>query len=129
VLTALEDFLESREDLTVAIVSAFFGLGVVWSSEVPWAADMRRLLDPFDRVPWLERLEQHRVYNLARFYQEKMRLEWEVERLRESNRLKAEMLERLADSRAFRIAERLHRLGGGNGVPWSEQLRSLIDDR
>jgi hypothetical protein len=129
VLTALEDFLEERGDLTVAIVPAFFGLAIVWPSAAPWAPELASLLEPFDRAPWIERLEQHRVYNLARFYREKMRLEWEIDRLRESNRLKAEMLERLGESRAFRIAERLHRLGGRNGVPWSEQLRSLIDDR
>jgi hypothetical protein len=129
VLTALDDFLAEREDLTVAIVPAFFGLGIVWPSAAAWSGEMTALLEPWDRAPWLERLEQHRVYNLARFYRESMKLQDEIERLREANRLKAEMLERLGQSRAFRIAERLHRLGGGNGVPWSEQLRSLIDDR
>lgn len=129
VLTALEDFLAGHDGLRLAIIPAFYGVGVAWPAAAEWADDVAKVIAPFDRTPWLERMEQHRVYNLARFYAEAMKLEWEIERLRESNRLKTEMLERLGDSRAFRIAERLHRFGGGNGVAWSEQLRSLIDDR
>lgn len=129
VLTALEDFLENRDSLRLAIVPAFYGIGVAWPKAAKWSDDLARALAPWDRNPWLERVEQHRVYNLARFYRESMKLQGEIDRLCEANRRKAEMLERLGESRAFRLAERLHRLGGRNGVPWEEQLKKLIEDR
>ena len=129
VLTALEDFLGERRDLTVAIVPAFFGLGIVWPSNVPWAEEMARLLEPVDRAPWIERLEQHRVYNLARFYREKMKLEWEIERLRAVNQHKTEMLEQLGASRAFRLGDRLSHLRRRNRSSWREQLDELIRER
>jgi Methyltransferase domain len=129
VLTALEDFLAQRGDLRVAIVPAFYGLAIVWPSDAPWAAEMASLLDPIDRAPWLERLEQHRVYNLARFYREKMKLEWEIERLRAVNQHKTEMLEQLGASRAFRLGDRLSHLRRRNGSSWREQLDELIRER
>jgi Methyltransferase domain len=129
VLTALDDFLVEREDLTVAVVPAFYGLGIVWPSVAPWSAEMSALLEPWDRVPWLERLEQHRVYNLARFYREKMKLEWEIERLRAVNQHKTEMLEQLGASRAFKLGDRLSHLRRRNGISWREQLDELIRER
>jgi hypothetical protein len=129
VLTALEDFLDERDDLAMAIVPAFYGVGVVWPSAASWAAEMASLLEPFDRTPWIERLEQHRVYNLARFYREKMKLEWEIERLRALNQHKTEMLEELGASRAFRLGDRLSHLRRGNGTSWREQLDELIRER
>jgi Methyltransferase domain len=129
VLTALDDFLAERPDLSFAIVPAFFGLAVVWPSDAPWAEEMAGLLEPVDRAPWLERLEHHRVYNLARFYREKMKLEWEVERLRAVNQHKTEMLEQLGVSRAFRLGDRLSQLRRRNGVSWREQLDELIRER
>jgi Methyltransferase domain len=128
VLTALEDFLEANEGLRLAVVPAFYGLGVAWPSAAEWSEDLARILEPWDRNPWLERLERNRVYNLARFYNESMVLHEEIEQLREANRLKAEMLEGLGKSRAFRLAEWLHRLRArDNGVPWDEQLRRLTE--
>jgi hypothetical protein len=130
VLTALEDFLAQRDDLVLAVVPAFFGLAIVWPSDAPWAGAMGGLLEPFDRTPWLERVEQHRVYNLARFYAEKMSLEWEIERLRAVNQHKTEMLEQLSDSRAFKLGDRLsHLRPGSNGTSWREQLKALIRER
>ena len=38
VLTAIEDFVAANTGLRLAIVPAFFGLGVVWSTEAPYAA-------------------------------------------------------------------------------------------
>src|SRR5579859_4241027 len=35
VLTAIEDFVAAREDLTLAVVPAFFGLGVLWPTDAP----------------------------------------------------------------------------------------------
>ncbi len=129
VLTALDDFLAERDDLTVAVVPAFYGLGIVWPSAAPWSAEMTALLEPWDRAPWLERLEQHRAYNLARFYREKMKLEWEIERLRAVNQHKTEMLEQLGASRAFRLGDRLSHLRLRNGTSWREQLDELIREQ
>ena len=123
VLTALEDFLDERgrphrgDRAGVLRPRRRLALGCTW------AAEMARLLEPFDRTPWIERLEHHRVYNLARFYREKMKLEWEIERLRAVNQHKTEMLEQLGDSRAFRLGDRLsHLRPRSNGTTWREQL-------
>src|SRR4029077_14903233 len=37
VLTAAEDFVRESEGLRLAVIPAFFGLGVLWRSDVPWA--------------------------------------------------------------------------------------------
>ena len=130
VLTALEDFLAAREGLRLAIVPAFYGVGVAWPAAAEWADDLARVLEPFDRNPWLERLEQHRVYNLARFYNESMILQAEIARLRAVNQHKTEMLEQLGDSRAFKLGDRLsHLRPGSNGTSWREQLEALIRER
>ena len=91
------------------------------------AEDLERLLAPWDRNPWLERLEQHRVYNLARFYAETQALEARIVSLEQVNERKVEWMWELADSRAFKLAEGIARLRGGE--PWRQQLRALIDDR
>src|SRR4051794_32156523 len=65
VLTAVEDFVAARDGLQLAVVPAFFGLGVVWDREAPWADDLADLLAPWDRHPVLERLESNRVLHLA----------------------------------------------------------------
>ena len=126
VLTALEDFLSEHDGLRLAIVPAFFGLGIVWPATSPVAENLERLLAPWDRNPWLERLERHRVYNLARFYAETQALEARIASLEQENERKAEWMRRLADSRAFKLAGGIARLRGGQ--PWGEQLRALIDD-
>ncbi len=37
VLTAIEDFMGEREGLRLALVPAYFGLGLLWAEEAPWA--------------------------------------------------------------------------------------------
>ena len=61
VLTAIEDFMEEREGLRLALVPAFFGLGLLWAEEAPWAAAVEEIVAPWDRHPVLERLEADRV--------------------------------------------------------------------
>ncbi len=126
VLTALEDFLSEHDELRQAIVPAFYGLGIVWPAAAPWADELERLLGPFDQNPWLGRLEQHRVYNLSRFYSESQELHESIANLQAANQRKAEWLQLLANSRSFRLAERLASLRGG--VPWRRQLKALIDE-
>jgi hypothetical protein len=106
VLTAVEDFVAGREGLRLAVVPVFFGFGAVWHREAPWAEDVARILDPFDRNPVLERLEANRVHHLALAHARLVELLDERDR-----RERAEaVLRRLLESSAFAIAERLSRL-------------------
>jgi hypothetical protein len=66
VLTAIEDFVEDRDGLRLAIVPAFFGLGVLWHEDAPWATAVAKLVEPWDRNPILARLEANRVFHAAK---------------------------------------------------------------
>src|SRR4051812_34752622 len=68
VLTAVEEFVASREGLRLVVVPVFFGFGVVWHQEAPYSGALARILDPFDRNPILARLEGNRVHQLARVH-------------------------------------------------------------
>jgi hypothetical protein len=130
VLTAVEDFVAAREGIRVALVPAFFGLGVVWDREAPWSDAVASIVEPLDRDPLLERLEANRVLKQvqwARCY--RARKEEEV-------RLKtqAALLRGLAESRTLAWAERLSRLRGrGRSTISTEQIRRALgearDDR
>lgn len=125
VLTAIEDFAGEREGVRVAVVPAFFGLGVAWSTEAPWSADVARIVDPFDRHPMLERLETNRVTQLARIYATRAEV-WELQRqLAQQNAL----LQRLLDSSAFGVAERLSRLRAGIGIATEQSVLSKTEIR
>ncbi|HLJ04454.1 MAG TPA: class I SAM-dependent methyltransferase [Solirubrobacteraceae bacterium] len=112
VLTAVEDFVAAREDLVLAVVPAFFGLGVVWHREAPYAERMQALLGPLDRHPVIARLEANRVYHLASVHIQLM----EVAAAHEQIHRQQQVLRRLLDSRAFALAERLSRLRQRVGI-------------
>jgi SAM-dependent methyltransferase len=118
VLTAVEDFVAGRDGLRLAVVPAFFGLGVVWDRDAPWAADLARVVDPWDRNPLLERLEANRVLHLASSLHAHQR----------AGRQEA-VLRRLLDSRAFSIAERLSRLRRRAGIATETSVVSKDDIR
>ena len=123
VLTAVEDFVAEHEGLRLAIVPAFFGFGVVWSSDAPWAGAVAEVLDPWDRNPLLARLEANRVFHLAESH---VRL---VETSLANQRVARQeaVLRRLLNSSAFALAERLSRLRRRAGVaPASSVVLSLI---
>ncbi|NKI99018.1 class I SAM-dependent methyltransferase [Novosphingobium sp. SG707] len=67
VLTAVEDFIAGQKgqgrDLRYAHVPAVFGLGVVYDGDAPWAADVARILAPYDDNLLLARLEENRLRN------------------------------------------------------------------
>jgi cephalosporin hydroxylase len=65
VLTAVEDFLECRDGLHLAVLPPFFGFGVVWHRDAPFARAVEDAVQPWDRNPVLERLEANRVLHLA----------------------------------------------------------------
>jgi hypothetical protein len=64
VMTAIEDFIKERDGLCLAVVHAFFGLGVIWHEDAPWAGKVEALLAPWDRNPILKRLEENRIWHL-----------------------------------------------------------------
>jgi hypothetical protein len=106
VLTAVEDFIEGRDDLRLAVVPAFFGLGVVWRLDAPYADALAELLDPWDRNPILERLERNRVLHLA---SSQVQLNLATKTNEKIARLEP-ILHRLLDSQAFALAEHYSRL-------------------
>ena len=85
------------------MVPAFFGLGAVWHRDAPWSDAVARILDPWDRNPVLERLEDNRVHLIAQAYAATSALE----RHRAGQEA---MLRRIEGSSAFAVAERLSRL-------------------
>ncbi len=112
VLTAVEDFVAGRERVRLVVVPVFFGFGVAWHEDAPYAAALARLLDPFDRNPILERLEANRVMHLAAG---QMR-QGEIWREQQRRARQEAVLRRLLDSSAFALAERLSRLRQRAGI-------------
>lgn len=112
VLTAVEDFVNQRENLRLAVVPVFFGLGVVWPDDASWAQDVEAVVAPWDRQPILERLEANRVHHLAT---QRVR-QAEIWRLQERIARQEAVLERLLQSSAFGVAERLSGLRKRAGV-------------
>lgn len=125
VLTAVEDFVAERDDLRLAVVPAFFGLGVVWRTDAPWTGAMAELLEPWDRNPLLTRLEGNRVYHLAETHVNLVRVHLAEQR---AARLQA-VLERLLSSSAFALAERLSRLRHRAGIATGQSVVSKDEIR
>ena len=53
VLTAIEDFLETRPELQLARIPAFFGLAVIWPAAATWADAVAALVMPLSNHPVL----------------------------------------------------------------------------
>ena len=125
VLTAIEDFVAEQESLELAVVPAFFGLGVVWSAQAPWAPALTDVLEPWDRNRVLERLEANRVFHLASVHFQMVRAAVLQERLGRQE----ELLRNLLKWRAFSIAERLSRLRrGGRASISKDDVRRALED-
>lgn len=125
VLTAVEDFVAATPGVRLAVVPAFFGFGVAWHTGVPWSTEMARILDPYDVNPVLERLEANRVDHLARAYATRAELWRTQERLSRQQVL----LERLLESSAFSVAERLSRLRASAGIATEQSIISKEEIR
>ena len=125
VLTAVEDFVADRDHLRLVVVPAFFGFGVVWSQRAAWADDVAELLDPWDRHPLLERLEANRVHHLAESHSRQTRV-WEVQ---EREARYTGVLERMLESSAVAVAERLSRLRVRAGVAPAQSVISKDEIR
>ena len=153
VLTAIEDFLDDRPELRLAIVPAFFGFGVAWHPDAPWADSLATVVEPWDRNQLIGRLEQNRVHHLAisqsreeklkRAGAELVRLRREgaqpppapagapdVDRLRAQSRRQERVLQALLDSRGIRIADRISALRHpGRDWSWAGRIRAALDPR
>jgi hypothetical protein len=125
VLTAVEDFVAARDGLRLAIVPVFFGLGVVWRTDAPWAAAVAEVLDPWDGNPLLARLEANRVFHLAESH---LRLV-EAAQAREQAARREAVLRRLVDSSAFAVAEQLSRLRHRVGIARDQPIVSRDEVR
>ena len=125
VLTAVEDFVAERDGLRLAIVPAFFGLGVVWPESAPWAPAVADVLEPWDRNPLLARLEHNRVLHLASSHYQMVA----AARAGERAARQEAVLRRLLDSSAFAVAERLSRLRRRAGIATEASTISKTDVR
>ena len=130
VLTAVEDFAAAREDVRLAIVPVFFGFGVAWSAQAPYAGALEALLGAWDRNPVLERLEANRVHHLAL----QQTRQAEIWRLQERLARQEAVLRRLLESSAFGVAERLSALRVRAGVATGSsavsrgEIRRVLED-
>jgi hypothetical protein len=120
VLTAVEDFVKANEGLRLAVVPAFFGLGVVWHTDAPYASKLEALVGPLDRHPVLERLELNRVFHLASVHTQLMEVAVANDRIYRQE----QVLRRLLDSSAFALAERLSRLRVRVGIAPAQSIVS-----
>ena len=122
-LTAVEDFIADRPGVRLAIVPAFFGFGALWHEEAPWAGEVARIVEPWDRHPVLERMEANRVANLAAAYISERELAEE----RQRRAALEELLYAIEGSSAFAMAERLARMRARGKPTYSrEQIRKAL---
>jgi SAM-dependent methyltransferase len=125
VLTAVEDFVAGRDDLRLAVVPVFFGLGAVWQDDAPWSQALAETLAPWDRNPLLERLEANRVLHLAVAHFQFV----EASRCQERAARQGAVLRRLLESSAFAVAERLSRLRQHAGIARAQSVVSKDEIR
>ena len=129
VLTAVEDFVDSRDDLELVVLPVFFGLGVVWPRSAAYASDLAEHLEVWNRNSLLERLEANRVLHLAVAHFHFV----EASQAKDKISRQEALLRRLVNSSAFSLAERLsrlrHRLGiaRGEAIVSKEEIRRVLD--
>jgi hypothetical protein len=131
VLTAIEDFVGSRDDLRLVTVPAFFGLGVVWSRGREWDARMEQSLSVWDRNPVIARLEENRVEHLVerlKAWKQMVAMHTELAENHERLARQEGLLRTLLDSGSFALAERISRVRRRGPSPVSrEQIRRALE--
>jgi hypothetical protein len=124
VLTAIEDFMEGRENLRFAAVPLFFGFGLLWQTDAPWADEVARLIAPYDRNPVLQRVEANRVAHLVNGHKDAATIRDLTAQVRRQDELLARMLQ----SKALGIAEKLSNLKQrGNPIFTRQEIQDLLD--
>jgi hypothetical protein len=123
--TAIDDFVAERPELRYALVPAFYGLGVVWRPDAPYAAKLESLLAPWDRNPLLARLEANRVLHIANGIAAKMEAnQWHSR----ADRLE-HLLRKMLESKAFSVGERISGMRqGGEPLFSREEIRRALED-
>jgi Methyltransferase domain len=123
VLTAIEDFMEERGGLRLAIIPLFFGCGLLWPESAPWSDEVAGIVEPWDRNPILERVEKARVVQLVQRHSR----EQEIDDRFEHTRKLEEAVRRILASRAFGGLEWVSRLRRGGKPAFSrEELSRLL---
>jgi Methyltransferase domain len=129
VLTAAEDFIAEYPRLRLAIVPAFYGLGVIWDVNDPHADAISELLSVWDRNPVLQRMEDNRLLHLANGH-----VQWTIardlrERVADRDRRLArqdDLLTRMLHSRTFAAAELYLRIRQRVPAFSRRQIRQVI---
>jgi len=124
VLTAIEDFMEGRTGLQLAVVPVFFGMGLLWETSAPWADEVARLIGPFDRNAVMIRAEANRVAHLVRGHVDAA----EIRRLNAKLARQEELLGRMLQSSALGIAERITKVRQrGNPIFTRQEIQAVLD--
>jgi hypothetical protein len=124
VLTAIEDFVEPRNGVRLAIVPAFFGIAVLWREDASWASAVAQILKPLDRNPILARLEANRVYHIAKEHAQVAQLIV----MEQHTAIKNDALRLMLDSSALAWGERLSGvLRRGRPALSREQVRRALE--
>jgi hypothetical protein len=123
VLTAVEDFVSEHPDLELAIVPIFFGFGVCWSKDAPYADAVRAAIGPWDRNPMLARLEWNRVRHLAEGYLARTHAAVYKARCRRQEKL----LREVEESNGLRLLERLTRFRRKGNPGIQEQIAAELE--
>jgi hypothetical protein len=124
VLTAAEDFVAGHPQLHLAIVPAFFGLGVIWDATGPHDHALTEVVGAWDGNPLLQRLERNRVLHLASSQRQLRRAQDANERVQARDQL----LERMLHSRVFWGAEMLLRVRHRDPVFSRQKIRQVMRD-
>lgn len=123
-LTAIEDFMKDRDGIEFVIVPAFFGFGVMWHRDAPFADAVASVIKPWDRHPVLERLEANRVEHLVAGQGRARQLVILEEKLARQE----DLLQRLLGSSAFTAAEKLSALKQrGEPIFSRQEIQDLLD--
>jgi methyltransferase family protein len=126
VLTAVEDFVAARDGMRLAVIPVFFGVGLAWHSDAPWAGAVERLVEPWNENPVVERLEANRVHHLVSAHAERTLAVQAADLYRRNQELEG-LLRAMEHSRSIRLADRLARLrhpGTANG--WRDSIRKAL---
>ena len=124
VLTAAEDFAAGHQQLHLAIVPAFFGLGVIWDTTGPHHQALTGVVGEWDDNPLLQRLERNRVLHLASAQRQLRRAQEANERVQARDQL----LDRMLHSRVFWAAEMFLRMRHSDPVFSRQKIRQVMRD-
>lgn len=123
VLTAVEDFTSRHPGLELAIIPIFFGFGICWPKDAPYADSVRTVVEPWDRNPMLARLEWNRVRHLAEGYLARTHAAVYKARCRRQEKL----LREVQTSGGLRLLERLTRFRRKGNPGIQEQIATELE--